>query len=139
MYNVKSYKSKKYIEKAVKEAMDNKLHFPWRYGCMYYYYKNPDSLKKVTFCRNENKEMIGIAILLKFYGDTDKDENEIMIYVKKSYRRKGIGTKIIKEIISELDKDSIMYDDGDDEDSYSVIESEGVIKRKDFWKKALKD
>lgn len=80
----------------------------WR---MYEWYTSRQSdIKKVSYCKIKEK-IVGAAL----YLDSPSDDVNVSVYVRQEYRRKGIGTKLVKNLaVSNL----LCYDTG---------------YRKEFW------
>ena len=74
-----------------------------RYGLMYKLFISAqnDLKSKVVYCLDKN-QVIGWGLRYK-----DVNHHEVMLYVDKDYRRKGIGTKIYNKLVIGLSKDRI--------------------------------
>ncbi len=77
-----------------KEALRNRLYID-NESAFWVWLHNPCDIKKITTCRDDGK-LIGVAVMMKHPDIRFANGVNIGVYVKYTYRCRGIGSKLIK-------------------------------------------
>lgn len=120
-YLIFSTRSK--IKEYSKLALDNNLFFSDRSSYMESVLRKKENIEKISLCQF-NGYIIGAAILLK------KDAYDVMVYVKEKYRRRGIGTKLVKKLTNNNEIKVC--------NSNGKLEDGKIINRRKFWNSIFK-
>ena len=111
-WSTKDYEKKKVL---AEEARKSKLYM--NIGLMRDFYKRPENIEQIVVVYDD-EEPVGCGIVY----DKGKYGSWLSVYVKLKYRKKGIGTKIVKHLFRFRNKDKPLH--------YS-------IERKEFFQKVL--
>ena len=100
------YKIDKKIDPILFRCSLRNRGYMWRHFLEY----RDNKYAKVVICRN-NTRIVGWGLRYKFKTER-KIKHSVMVYVRKSYRRKGLGTRIYKKLTFKLPKSKIeVYQD----------------------------
>lgn len=115
-----SFKYREYLINNVPEHLKPDLYkCSRRYrGYLWYWFKYHKDCKKtkviICFC---GKEITGWGVVFKY-----SFERQIMLYVKKKYRRLGIGSNLIKKLSYKISKSRIkVYKDSENKKFFKSV------------------
>lgn len=83
--------SQEEIKEIIPHLIKNKLYEYKAWRMYQLYYPNPYLIQKLSYCKIKNK-IVGVAL----YLIEETPDFNVSVFVKKSQRRKGIGTKLIQ-------------------------------------------
>jgi GNAT superfamily N-acetyltransferase len=130
-----SYKTPDRIAKACKTAISKRLFVPgWTMRDFLIY--DQEFISHAVIARHEGKP-IAVGLLVRevpycFRGSAHtcwKEVAWLQLFVRKKYRRKGIGTEIFRRLKRSCKKKEIIHAGRHDEKSCSFFDSLGYIKQ----------
>jgi GNAT superfamily N-acetyltransferase len=95
MFKYKTFELPERIAKVTGTLLSSRLHCATSGSALHGWYLKPTKIKKVVVCKADGV-IVGAAVLMK--REDKAFRTNIGVYVKRDFRRQGIGTELIRRL-----------------------------------------